>query len=466
MATLTFCGAAQQVTGSLYLIRTARHAVLLECGMTQGKEELRSGTEPDFPFEAAKIDAVIVSHAHLDHSGMLPLLVAKGFSGIVYLTRPSNDLLPIMLNDAASLHQRDVQWENRKRQRAGKRPVEPLYSRNDIERALGFCEGIDYGEKISVVHGIDLRFRDAGHILGSAIVELWFGDAGQRRKLVFSGDLGNNYAPLMKDPEILLEADVVLMESTYGSRNHRALEETLDEFKGVIEYAAKNKGNILIPAFAVGRTQDLIYRLGELYHEGRLDYQRVYIDSPMAIRVTDVYERHQSLFNHDDPAFRNMVRGGWDNWLPNLAYTSSTEESMALNRITGGAIIIAGSGMCTGGRIRHHLKHNLWRPTAHVVFVGYQARGTLGRALVDGAKMVRIFRDDIAVKAQIHTLGGLSAHAGQSQLIDWVSHFEKPRPRLYLVHGELREMLALQKALVDRLDWKAAIPEQGDVIEL
>jgi len=450
----------------MYLIRTARHAVLLECGMTQGDDLRGTRIEPALPLDPARIDAVIISHIHLDHSGMLPWLVARGFSGSVYLTGPSKDLLPIMLNDAAFLYERDIEWENRKRQRAGKRPLEPLYSREDIDRGLELCKGIEYGARLSILDGFDLRFRDAGHILGSAIVELWIQAGGNRRKLVFSGDLGNSFAPLMNDPEILHEADVVLMESTYGSRNHRALDETLDEFKGVIEYAAKDKGNILIPAFAVGRTQDLIYWLGERYHEGRLDYQRVYIDSPMAIRVTDVYERHQSLFNHDDPAFRNMVRGGWDNWLPNLAYTSGTEESMALNRITGGAIIIAGSGMCTGGRIRHHLKHNLWRPKAHVVFVGYQARGTLGRALVDGAKMVRIFRDDIAVKAQIHTLGGLSAHAGQSQLIDWVSHFKEPRPRLYLVHGESREMFALQKALGDRLGWKAAIPEQGDVIEL
>ncbi len=466
MATLTFYGAAQQVTGSLYLIRTSNHTLLLECGMTQGEDDRKQKKEFQFPFDAAEVDAVVISHAHLDHSGMLPMLVARGFSGPVYATSPTSDLLPIMLKDSAFLHQKDIDWINKKRERAGKEPVEPLYDQQDVEEVLSYREGVAYGEKVEILDGIQLRFRDAGHIIGSAIVELWVQDGGKHTHMVFSGDLGNSYAPLMRDPEFLSEADIVLMESTYGSRNHRPLQDTLDEFREVIETAAENNGNVLIPAFAVGRTQDLIYWLGELYHKGLLKHQRVYIDSPMAIQVSNVYEQHQQYFNHDDPAFRNMVRDGWDNWLPNLSYTASTEESMALNRITEGAVIIAGSGMCTGGRIRHHLKYNLWRRKAHVVIVGYQAHGTLGRALVDGAQSVSLFRDEIAVKARIHTLGGFSAHAGQSQLIEWASHFRKVQPRLYLVHGEEEEMLALKGALMDQQGMKAEIPAQGETIQL
>jgi metallo-beta-lactamase family protein len=270
----------------------------------------------------------------------------------------------------------------------------------------------------------------------------------------------------MKDPEIVDEADVLLLESTYGDRNHRPLEETIGEFEAVIESASKVKGNILIPSFAVGRTQDLIYWLGRLHRDGRLQRQKVYIDSPMAIQVSDVYERYHKLFNEDDPHFRRFMQGGWDEWLPGLTYTPGPEESMALNRISEGAIIIAGSGMCTGGRILHHLKHNLWRQKTQVVIVGYQAANTLGRALVDGASMVKIFGNEIAVKAQIHTLGGFSAHAGQDQLVEWAENFGTPRPRLYLVHGEPRAMQALQRRFVLNSHWDAHIPSQGEVIQL
>jgi metallo-beta-lactamase family protein len=335
-----------------------------------------------------------------------------------------------------------------------------------VDRALASIVGIDYRDKREILPGIKVRFRDAGHILGSAIVELWLNDGGQERKLVFSGDLGNHCAPLLSDPESISEADILLLESTYGDRNHRPLEETLDEFQQVIETAADTGGKILIPAFAVGRTQDLIYWLGELYQEGRLKTQKVYIDSPMAIQVSNVYERYHHLFNEDDPLFRRFMTQGWDNWLPVLTYTESAEESMALNRIKGGAIIIAGSGMCTGGRIMHHLKHNLWHRNTHVVIVGYQAVGTLGRKLVDGASMVKIFGDDIAVKAQIHTLGGFSAHAGRDQLLDWARNLQPAAPRVYLVHGEADTMQSLQRHLAGELQWDAAIPEMGETIEI
>lgn len=466
MASITFHGAAQQVTGSCYLIETQQHRMLLECGIRQGSDRREDEYARPFEFDPATIDAVVISHAHLDHSGLVPLLVKQGFSGPVFTSTVTQGLLPIMYRDAASLLRSDYERKNRRLLRAGKEPLEPPYTLEDVEQALGTITGINYGEKQRILPEIEIRFRDAGHILGSAIVEIWLSDSGQSRKLVFSGDLGNSCAPLLSDPESIDEADVLLLESTYGDRNHRPLEDTLDEFRQVIQSATASGGNILIPAFALGRTQDLIYWLGDLYQDGHLGSQKVFIDSPMAIQVSHVYQRYQHLFNHEDPHFRKVMKQGWDNWLPVLTYTESPEESMALNRIREGAIIIAGSGMCTGGRILHHLKHNLWHQKTHVVIVGYQAVGTLGRKLVDGAAMVRIFGDDIAVKAQVHTLGGFSAHAGQDQLLAWANHFRRPGPRVYLVHGEPDAMQALHRRLGAELQWDISIPDIGDVVTI
>lgn len=465
MASITFHGAAQRVTGSCYLIETQQHRILLECGIRQGSDRREDEDAKPFAFDPSSIDAVVISHAHLDHSGMVPLLVKRGFQGTVYTSAVTHRLLPIMYRDAASLMRSDYERRNRRLLRAGKEPVEPPYTSEDVDHALDAITGIEYGRTEQIFSDIKIQFRDAGHILGSAIVELWLNDGEQTRKLVFSGDLGNHCAPLLSDPESIRDADVLLLESTYGDRSHRPLDDTLDEFREVIETVSRSGGNILIPAFAVGRTQDLIYWLGQLYHEGRLGSQKVFIDSPMAVQVSDVYERNQNLFNQDDPHFRKFMTQGWDNWLPVLTYVESVEDSMALNRIRGGAIIIAGSGMCTGGRILHHLKHNLWHPKTHVVIVGYQAEGTLGRKLVNGTSMVKIYGDDIAVKAQIHTLGSFSAHAGQDQLIDWASHFQ-PAPRVYLVHGEPDAMRALQRRIADELQWDVTIPAIGEVVTL
>lgn len=466
MATLTFHGAAQQVTGSCYLIETDNHRMLLECGIRQGEDKRNNKDVPPFAFDPRSIDAVILSHTHLDHSGLVPLLVKEGYEGPIYTTTATQDLLPIMYRDAASLMRSDIERKNRRLLRAGKKLIEPPYTIEDVEQALQLTVGINYGEKTRVLAEIEVRFLDAGHILGSAIVELWLNDGPTIKKLVFSGDLGNSCAPLMSDPDIVQEADLLLLESTYGDRNHRPLDATLEEFKEVIENASNAGGNILIPAFAVGRTQDLIYWLGQLYHEDRLNKLRVFLDSPMAIQVSNIYELHHHLFNEDDPHFRNFMKEGWDKWLPDLSYTQSPEESIALNRISDGAIIIAGSGMCTGGRILHHFKHNLWRQKTHVIIVGYQAAGTLGRSLVEGDPMVKIFGDEIAVKAQIHTLGGFSAHAGQDQLLNWASNFRAPRPRLFLVHGELDAMQALQRRFVQEYQWDAYIPCMGEVINI
>ena len=466
MATLTFYGATEGVTGSAYLLRSDQATILLECGLIQGGREQEKLNYKPFPFSVSELNAVVLSHAHLDHSGRLPKLVADGYKGPVYMTYPSTELLEIMLKDAASLQERDAEWENTRRRRAGKREIDPLFTLQDVERTLPLCEGVKYGLKHSIAPGIEVCFRDAGHILGSSIVEIFVTENGREKKLVFSGDLGNSDAALLRDRESIAQADVLLMESTYGDRNHRPMDETLQEFKDIIVEASQNGGNILIPSFAVGRTQEIIFRLGELYQQDLLRQQAIFLDSPMAIAVTEIYHRYQNIFNSEDSAaLQQSKTGSLHSYLPTLRYSRSTEESIALNRVSEGVIIIAGSGMCNGGRIRHHLKHNLWRHKAHVLFVGFQALGTPGRALVDGAKYFKIGGEKIMVKASIHTLGGFSAHASQAQLIDWLQQFNKPHPQLYLVHGEQHAKQVLQQRLA-QTGWSANIPAQAETITL
>ena len=467
MALLNFLGAIQQVTGSCYLIESRDGArVLLDCGMRQGRREEEDGNHAPFAFDPHRLDAVVISHAHIDHTGLLPKLTAAGYRGPIFATDASCELMELMLLDSAFLQEKDAEWENKWRARMGKPPISPLYTTRDAEQALSQRRPMIYGESREVAKGVHATFHDAGHILGSAIVELEVQDHHLTRRLVFSGDLGNTCSPLMRDPSTLSQADVVLLESTYGDRDHRCSEDTLDELADILQQAHRDGGNVLIPSFAVGRTQDLIYYLGRFYHEGRLPQQAVFLDSPMAIRANAIYSRYQDQFAAEDRAAL-QARGSTriEDWLPILRCTATAEESMAINRIKSGAIIIAGSGMCTGGRIVHHFKHNLWRDDCHLIFPGFQAKGTLGRALVDGAEHVKLLHQRIAVKAKIHTLGGFSAHAGQSQLLDWVSHFEH-HPELYLVHGELEKMQALQLALRERLNWIANIPEPGEQIAL
>lgn len=464
MAKLTFYGAIEGVTGSAYLLETEAATLLLECGLIQGNRKMEQANKEPFPFDVRNLDAVILSHAHLDHTGRLPKLVADGYSGPVYMTYATCELLEVMLMDAASLQQRDTEWENKRRRRAGKAEIEPLYTIEDVQAALKFCDGVGYGHHRRIAAGVEVCFHDAGHILGSSIVEILITEGGSEKKMVFSGDLGNSCAALLRDPETIETADVLLLESTYGNRNHRSMDETLEEFENIIVEASKNGGNILIPSFAVGRTQEIIFRLGELYQAGKLKQRAVYLDSPMAIAVTEIYHRYQNIFNSEDASTLQQGKTrSLHTFLPVLRYSRSTEESMALNRIEAGAIFIAGSGMCTGGRIRHHLKHNLWRRNAHVVIVGYQSIGTPGRALVDGAKIFRLGSEEIAVKASIHTLGGFSAHAGQSQLLDWINNFSKPHPRLYLIHGEPEAKTAFREFLSHE-GWSANIPHHGESI--
>lgn len=472
MAELTFYGAVEGVTGSMYLLTQSNHKILLECGLFQGRREEENANRDPFPFKASEIDAVVLSHAHLDHSGRLPLLVSQGFRGSIYMTRATCDLIEVLLKDAASLQERDAEWENKRRKRAGKKEIVPLYSADDVDNVLALCKPVRYHQHIDHTASISVTFYDAGHILGSSIVEIGIKENNKEKKLLFSGDLGNAQAALLRDPEKLTDADLVMLESTYGNRDHRSIDETLQEFEDVIEEASINGGNILIPSFAVGRTQELIFRLGELYQKGKLKHQAIFLDSPMAIAVTEIYHRYQDVYNEEDFSAIKMHsdtlpvnQRSLHSFLPILRYSTNTQESIALNKIQSGAIIIAGSGMCNGGRIRHHLKHNLWRRQSHVVFVGFQAKGTPGRAIIDGVKSLKIAGEEIAVKANIHTLGGFSAHAGQAQLIEWLSNFKESNPSVYLVHGEEEAKLNLQTKAREN-GFNVKIPQRGQTVKI
>lgn len=464
MTNLTFFGATGQVTGSCYLLENNNFRLLLDCGLFQGSKDTEAQNTADFPFDPSSIDAVVLSHAHLDHCGRLPKLVKDGFKGKVFLTEASFSLLELMLRDAVHIQLRDTEWENKRRQRAGKKLLDPLYDLNDVEALLKLRHPISYSKEQEILPGITVSFHEAGHILGSSIVRLLINDQDNIKTLVFSGDLGNPNSPLLRDPSILVEADVLLLESTYGDRDHKPLENTLDELRETLAEAAKSEGNVIIPAFAVGRTQDLIYWLGKIQRQGGLPQQTIYLDSPMAISASDIYANNTALFNIDDPEFTKIAPQGWHAWLKGLIYSQTAAESMAVNRIAGGAIIIAGSGMCNGGRIRHHLKYNLWRRNAHIIIAGFQAEGTLGRLLIDGnKKYIKILGSEIHIAAKIHTLGALSAHADQSQLLEWAQHFRNPKPRLYLIHGEKTACLSLQTCF-NRTGWAATIPKVGDKI--
>lgn len=439
---ITFLGAAEEVTGSCYLIKVGKHRILLECGLVQGSHVDHKRNELPLPIPAEQIDAVVLSHAHIDHSGRLPLLGKLGFRGPIHTHHATQALCEIMLHDSAYLQEKDAEWENKKRRRKGLPDIAPLYTREDAAAILSQFQGLEYDRRTEILPGIEVRFNDAGHILGSGIVELWLHEGERTFKIAFSGDLGYSDAPVMDDPARVTEADLVMMESTYGDRRHRSFDETLEELTDIFLQASEHRGNILIPAFAVGRTQDLLYLMEQNFDRWKLDRWQIYLDSPMAIEATDVYARYRALYGaqlfRKGPGARPV--------LPNFTETRTSEESMQLNDIESGAIIIAGSGMCTGGRILHHLKHNVWKPSCHVVIVGYQARGTIGRRLVEHAHHIRLWHEAIRVNANVHTVGGLSAHADQAGLLEWYGTFES-RPALVLVHGEPHS----QQALAGRL---------------
>jgi metallo-beta-lactamase family protein len=457
---IQFLGATGRVTGSCYLVRVREHQVLLECGLVQGSKEDEAANWESFPFDSGSIDAVVLSHAHIDHSGRLPLLMKRGFTGPIYTQHASRTLCAIMLRDSGYLHEKDAEWANRKRRRQGQAMLSPLYTQADGEAVMDQFQGLEYGVRTEILPGFSIRLRNAGHILGSAIVEIWLEENGLECKLVFSGDLGFVDAPVMPDPERIDHADLLLLESTYGDRLHREMESTLDELRDVFTSGNHHHGNIVIPAFAVGRTQDLLYLMAEHYDDWRIGDYQVFLDSPMAIEATRAYSQFRNQLGTE--LFRP---GTGDPNLRNLSFSRTSEDSMAINKIDSGAIIVAASGMCTGGRILHHLKHNLWKSDSQIVIVGYQAQGTLGRRLVDGADHVRIFGEEIRVNARIHTVGGLSAHADQAGLVDWYRAIGDSPP-VWLVHGEPKAQQSLAGVIAKETGRKPKIPELGERVDL
>jgi metallo-beta-lactamase family protein len=455
---VSFHGAAGEVTGSLHEIEAAGKRLLIDCGMIQGSPEAEARNAEAFPFEPTALDALIVSHAHIDHIGRIPLLVRRGYNGPIYAQTATADLMSIMLLDAAGIAEGEAMRANRDRHR-GQPEAVPLYTKDDVRVAMQRVEPIPYDTRTELFPGVEMCFRDAGHILGSCSVELW----ADGKKLVFSGDLGPKGTPILRDPAVIAEADLVLMESTYGDRLHRDRAETIHELEGILDEAWRGGGCVLIPAFAVGRTQELLYWFAKHWDDWKMSRWQIFLDSPMASKVVDVYDRHQELFDDDAKQVWRSHPNPFN--LPNLHITETVDESMAINRIERGAIVIAGSGMANAGRILHHLKHRLHRRQTHVVFVGYQAEGTIGRRLVDGAKWVRIHGHDVRVNAQRHTVGGLSAHTDQRGLMDWYGQFAG-HPALALVHGEDKARDALAGELGAAYGISATLARPGLEIAL
>lgn len=478
-ATLTFLGAAGEVTGSSYLVETAGARFLVDCGMFQGLEsdEKNAGA---LAFDVHAIDFVVLTHAHIDHSGLLPLLARRGFRKPIFATPATCDLLGVMLPDAAHIQESNAAWaREHPRRESGPRGSPgargnpgarlaahaddkdaPLYTLADAQAALSLLRRASYGERRVVAPGIAFTFRDAGHILGASIVELELGEGAHARRIVFSGDLGQPGRPVLQDPTKVAHADALVVESTYGNRLHRSLADTLDEFAGVLTTTLP-RGNVIVPSFAVGRTQEVLHVLADLARSGRVPPLTVFVDSPLAKAATEITARYAPLLDRET---RDLAQ--WQAAHPDrmrVMFTETPEDSMRINEIRSGAVIVAASGMCDAGRVRHHLRHNLPRDECAVVFTGFQARGTLGRAIVDGAKEVRLFREPVPVRASVHTIGGLSAHADQAGLLDWLSGFRTAPARVFVVHGEREIAVAFADVVRGRMHWPSVeVPARGD----
>ena len=458
---LTFLGAAEEVTGSCYLVEACGIRFLVDCGLFQGREAERKNRAP-FGFDPREIAFVLLSHAHIDHSGMLPRLTAAGFTGSILATAPTCDLLGVMLPDSAYLQEREAA-------RNGNRGAgeAPLYTIEEAARSLRRLSPVEYADPITPAPGVRCMYRDAGHILGSAIIEVELIEGKRKRKLLFSGDLGQPGHPLVRDPEEVHNADVLLVESTYGDRVHKNAAQTLDEFAFALTDTLRSKrGNVVIPSFAVGRTQEILYLIFELHRQGRLPDVDVYVDSPLALAATRVMLAHTALFDSESAAFSAWLRHGSARDGPRIHLTESLEDSMSINAIKSGAVIVSASGMCDGGRIRHHLRHNISRPECSVLFVGFQAIGTLGRNIVDGAKSVRLFGESYPVRARMFTVNGLSAHADREALLSWLGHVRQPPRQTWVVHGEPLAAQSLRMAITNRLGWRAAVPVRGQTVDI
>ncbi len=447
------------------MIEFRGHKLLLDAGMFQGDKEHELLNEEPFAFDPKEIEIVILTHAHLDHIGMLPRLVKEGFSGEIIATPATRDIAGIMLLDAAHIHEEEAHSSSKRYLRRGLKALEPLYTVEDALLAISlFGRKPRYGEEIEVVPGLSMVFRDAGHILGSAFVEMKGRENGREIRVTFSGDLGNLNKPIVRDPESpkLKDSDYLFVESTYGDRDHKSVEESVRELRDAINRTIKRGGNCIIPTFALERAQDLLYFLRELTEAGEIPKLNVFLDSPLAISATRIFRAHPECF---DDETRELLKRHKDPFtFPGVHFTRSVEASKAINNVKSGAVIMAGSGMCTGGRIKHHLKHNLWRDECSVIFVGYQAKGTLGRKIIDGAKEVEIYGELISVNAEIYTINGFSAHAGRSTLLDWASRFS-PKTHIFTMHGEEHAIESLKKGLEER-GYSVYAPRRLEQLEL
>ncbi len=470
---ITFLGATRTVTGSNVLIETKDKKFLLDCGLYQGQQKEIALNTDDFLFKPSEIDFMLLSHAHIDHSGRIPKLYVEGFRGPIYATKATCDLCEIMLPDSGYIQESEIEWLNRKRKREGKHEVPPLYTYQDAIDSLVLFERVQYDETIQIDQNIRVRFKDAGHMLGSSIIELWITEDGKEKKIVFTGDLGNNDIPLLREPTMIDDADILIMESTYGDRLHEKKEDKASEFLKTVSETLERGGNVVIPSFAVGRTQEILYELQKSKQSENEEFRReydeimsapVYVDSPLATSATEVFLKNLDCL--DEFVQEDIKDGIKPLDFPGLRFTQSVEESKLLNETANRSIIISASGMCEVGRIKHHLKHNLWRPESTILFVGYQAIGTLGRKIVDGAKTVKIFGEEIGVNAQVKYIEAFSGHADQRGLLKFVESFKKRPMQIYLVHGDEEAQNVLAGKIGEEFNIPVDIPMRGDVYEV
>lgn len=457
---VTFCGAAGMVTGSCYLVESGKTKVLVDCGMFQGPKDITRRNYIPFIFDPKSISHVLLTHAHIDHSGLIPKLYKDGFRGKVICTAPTKDLSRIMLEDSAYINEKDVEDENRRRKREGLQPREPLFTMKDAKESMHLFSSVKYGQGLEISKGMRAIFRDAGHILGSSIIELFVDEQGKQAKLVFSGDLGQWDAPIVRDPTLIKDAEYVFVESTYGDISRESFAEMEKDLEDAIRKTYKKKGKLMIPSFAVERTQELLYFMHRLIQKGKFPNETVFLDSPLAIKATEVFKKHGAFYDEETNRFFSTPFS-----FARLKNLATTQDSITLNDYPKPCIIIAGSGMCTGGRIRHHLKHHLWDPKNTLLFVGYQAEGTLGRRILDGAEKIQMMGTTIAVKSEVRRLEGFSAHADSEELLRWVDGFEKKPRKIFVVHGEPDASMALARRLNSK-GHRAHIPKIGETVEL
>jgi len=466
---LQFWGAAQTVTGSMHLVEADGHRLLLDCGMAQGRREEAKKLNSEFPFDPEKIDAVVLSHAHLDHSGKLPMLVKKGFSGSIFSTSATRDLCSAMLADSASLQEMDAKYVNRQNEKQGLPFIKPLYTLHDVARTMRLFQTVEFQRPMEILPGIKMTFRNAGHILGSASIALEIAEGGDKKKvtaLAFTGDLGRKGAAVVKDPDIIDRADVLITESTYGGRDHGPMDEARNNLARVVRETANNGGLLIIPAFAVGRTQDVVYHLHDLMQSKEIPQMPVYVDSPLATNITEIFRAHPECYDEETEQLL-MQEGGDDPFGFNmLRYTRSTEESKKLNNIRRPAIIISASGMCEGGRVLHHLRRNIGDPNTTVLFVGFQAENTLGRKLLRGDKTARIYGEEHEVRARMEKIDGYSAHADEGEMLDFINAIPNRPKRVFVVHGEPDATAAMAAGLARLGIEDIAIPERGEKFEV